>query len=139
MPKTIRTCEIKFRKKCPQIWEQLRATENETIRFCEACNKNVYLANTDKEAINFAEQGYCIAKEQTIKKQTYLVLGMPQKKMSRQDYEEMERARLDSDKDIALSNIQYTEMRCEECGYPIFPRWRENCLVCGTIVSREKA
>ncbi|HEX4947371.1 MAG TPA: hypothetical protein VFZ34_11930 [Blastocatellia bacterium] len=139
MQKTIRTCEVKFRKKCPQLWDDLKATENEAVRFCEECSKNVYYAKTDEEALNFAEQGYCIAKERIIGQQKKMVLGKPRKPMSRQAIEEMERVRLDSNKDIALSNIQYTEMRCSECGYPIFPRWRKNCLVCGTIVSGEKA
>lgn len=138
MQKTIRTCEVKFRKRCPQLWENLKETESEAVRFCEECSKNVYYAKTDQEAIGYAEQGFCIAKEKIVEQQKTIVLGMPAKPFTHQEYEEMEESRFDSDKDTALSNIQYTDVRCMECGYPIFPEWRKTCLVCTAVVSNEK-
>ena len=89
MQKTIRGCEVKFRKKCPQLWENLKPTENESVKFCDECSQNVYYAQTDQEAISYAEQGFCIAKEQYENERTTFTLGMPERRFTEKEYEEM--------------------------------------------------
>ena len=46
---------------CYQTWDKLTITNNESIRFCQDCNKNVYLAQTEAEVIKRAKLGQCIA------------------------------------------------------------------------------
>lgn len=132
---TVRTCEIKFQKKCPRLWENLRETESESIRFCESCNQDVYYVKTDEEALHHAEQRHCIAKENLERPDYPLVMGKPKRPTPLRVREQMAKVNLDGRKDNALSHLRYTDFRCTECGYPIFPVWRERCLVCRVTVS----
>lgn len=132
---SVKTCEIKFQKKCPRLWENLQKTESETVRFCESCNKDVYYVKTDEDALYHAEQRHCIAKENLERPDYPFVLGTPEEPTPPEVLEQMAKVELEDRKDNALSNLRYTDFRCTECGYPIFPVWREHCLVCGVKVS----
>ena len=137
MPGTIRTCEVKFRKQCPQLWERLQQTEDAAVRFCDECGKNVYYAKTNDEALGYAERGYCIAKESDVDNTRVMVLGMPEYVPTHEERLEWERERIESAKELMLNNLRYTDLRCQECGYPIFPTWRESCHVCQAPVPKE--
>lgn len=55
----IKNCEFLF--KCPRDWEQLSKTDNEGIRFCNVCDKGVYLAEDDDTLKLLAALGKCVA------------------------------------------------------------------------------
>jgi uncharacterized protein (TIGR02996 family) len=56
----IENCEP-FDFQCPKQWENLNATEDTGVRFCEECRKNVYYCNDIEEARNHAVAGDCVA------------------------------------------------------------------------------
>jgi hypothetical protein len=58
----IRNCMVRFRRVCPQTWEQLSSTSARAMRFCATCNREVFLCETDAEALEHAQAGHCIAK-----------------------------------------------------------------------------
>ena len=51
----------KFTYKCPLEWQNLTESDNENVRFCSTCEKNVYFAHSQSEVYYFAERGDCIA------------------------------------------------------------------------------
>lgn len=53
--------KVRFKYRCSKQWQEFQATKNETIRFCDACQENVYYCNDKKEADSHARQGHCIA------------------------------------------------------------------------------
>jgi predicted RNase H-like nuclease len=55
----IKQCE--FACQCPKTWENLLETNIETVRYCESCERNVYLSASVDEAYHNAEQGRCVA------------------------------------------------------------------------------
>jgi uncharacterized protein (TIGR02996 family) len=58
----LENCSISFRFRCPKQWEQLTPTDDgATVRFCEACEKNVYYCDSIEEARSHAEREHCIA------------------------------------------------------------------------------
>jgi len=52
---------IEFDYQCPRQWEQLRATDNDGIRYCEACHQDVYYCDTIMSAREHVEEGHCVA------------------------------------------------------------------------------
>jgi uncharacterized protein (TIGR02996 family) len=57
----VENCDDQFAFKCPKQWENLRATDEPTVRHCEACQKDVYYCNTTREAYDHAQKGDCVA------------------------------------------------------------------------------
>jgi hypothetical protein len=51
----ISNCEIKF--KCPNIWGNLKKTENPKVRFCDECQENVYIV---EDIENFPKDKKCV-------------------------------------------------------------------------------
>ena len=51
----------KFSFKCPKEWGGLTATDDQDIKFCDACKKNVYYCATVPEARDRAARGECVA------------------------------------------------------------------------------
>ena len=51
-------CEL---RSCSQTWRILDKTDNENIRHCQECNKDVYKANNMKEVEKITSEGDCIA------------------------------------------------------------------------------
>jgi hypothetical protein len=52
-------CEFEF--KCPLSWENLQKLENNDVRFCSSCEKNVYFAQSQNELDKLANEGKCVA------------------------------------------------------------------------------
>ncbi|MEM7757009.1 MAG: pentapeptide repeat-containing protein [Cyanobacteria bacterium P01_A01_bin.40] len=52
---------VRFDYQCPKYWDNLQATEDESIRFCDACQENVFYCSDKQEAEQHALQGHCIA------------------------------------------------------------------------------
>jgi predicted RNase H-like nuclease len=58
-PVKIEQCEFSFR--CPKTWDLLYETNIDCIRFCDECNRNVYLSRTVADANSHTAQGHCVA------------------------------------------------------------------------------
>jgi uncharacterized protein (TIGR02996 family) len=46
---------------CDRHWEDLQATEDRAVRFCDDCSQNVHYCDTIMEARDHAQAGHCIA------------------------------------------------------------------------------
>ncbi len=55
----IQQCEFAYQ--CPKTWENLLETNVETVRYCDSCERNVFLSASVDEAYHNAEQGHCVA------------------------------------------------------------------------------
>ena len=56
---TIRNC--KFAYKCSAKWDNLQETEDESIRFCDECQKEVFFCDSDDTLISLVKLNRCIA------------------------------------------------------------------------------
>jgi len=52
-------CEMKVR--CPKFWGDLKATDNDLIRDCDACGKQVHFISSQEELEEAAMKGTCVA------------------------------------------------------------------------------
>ena len=55
----IEHCEFSYR--CPKTWGSLYETNIDSIRYCNQCERNVYLSKTTAEANTHAAEGHCVA------------------------------------------------------------------------------
>ena len=55
----IRNCQFAF--KCEVVWENLEQKRSKKIRFCKACEKNVYFCDSDYELAEKIRQNRCVA------------------------------------------------------------------------------
>jgi hypothetical protein len=55
----IRNCSWGY--KCERIWDSLIATDSNNIRFCDACEKEVYLCKTKRELADSVLLNRCVA------------------------------------------------------------------------------
>ena len=58
--KQIAGCDWKFRNKCPEQWVRLERSEDDTVRNCNICNKNVYLCLESSQVKEHAKIGNCV-------------------------------------------------------------------------------
>ncbi len=49
-----------FKFECDEVWETLTETENENVRHCQRCDKNVYSVQSPEEFNAKAEKGNCV-------------------------------------------------------------------------------
>jgi|SRR5579871_709276 len=69
-------CRRFFKFLCPKVWQDLEPTDEETVRFCSSCRRNVYLC-TSREDID-RHAGECVALfYKTRTRQIYGELGEP--------------------------------------------------------------
>ena len=45
----------------PEKWDNLERSDNENVRFCGLCEKQVFKATSKKSFDNFAKQNKCVA------------------------------------------------------------------------------
>jgi uncharacterized protein (TIGR02996 family) len=57
----IENCGLRFQFRCPNRWELLKVTSDESVRYCGACRKNVYFCETIDEAKEHAANRHCVA------------------------------------------------------------------------------
>ncbi len=69
MPLTIRNCTFEF--KCTAKWYELTSTENDTINFCQDCQREVHLCENDEELATAVRLNRCV----TIYQQDDMVMG----------------------------------------------------------------
>jgi hypothetical protein len=58
-PALIRNCN--FILECPARWDDLGPTDQEGGRYCDACQRNVFMCNTQDELRVRIEQNDCVA------------------------------------------------------------------------------
>lgn len=135
----IRNCAVTFRRVCPQTWEGLRSTEEATIRFCDSCQREVFLCAADDEAVQHAKQGHCIAKPMPSRTNLRpVVLGRPETppRPPTTDEAALEEQYLrEAGKTQALRDVEYASRVCPQCGYPCAD-WLTTCKVCGYHIGR---
>jgi len=83
----IEHCELSYR--CPKTWDGLLATNIDSVRFCDQCDRNVYLSGTAQQANANAAMGRCVAvpieltpcsKEELEHRQ--MVVGLPRRPLA---------------------------------------------------------
>jgi hypothetical protein len=52
-------CTKLFKFRCPRTWDSLDETEEDNVRFCNSCQKNVHLCTTPEDIKRYT--GTCIA------------------------------------------------------------------------------
>ena len=52
---------VRFDYQCPKYWQKLQVTEDNSVRFCDTCQENVFYCTDKQEAEQHARQGHCIA------------------------------------------------------------------------------
>jgi len=56
---TIRNCNFAF--KCTAIWDALLETDDDLVRFCNGCQKEVFKCITDDMLSNYVRLNRCVA------------------------------------------------------------------------------
>ena len=133
----VATCKF-IKKPCPLRWESLNETDDENIRFCDQCEKNVHFCVSDEEAISHAKQNHCIAMPIIQYSGTHNIkIGEPDADWEddyeppSKEYEESSEARhIQASKIHSLKDIKYANRYCSQCNYPIAD-FRKYCWVCG--------
>lgn len=59
----VENCEWRFRYQCPHRWRNFAITDDDMVRFCPVCSRNVYLCIDDAAVMLHANLGHCIAKD----------------------------------------------------------------------------
>jgi len=90
---------------CDKTWADLKPTDDNNVRHCESCSKNVHFCDNLADAREHSQEGHCIAVDLgIIRREGDLVpraafLGQPSKEVLRKTYEEdvdpVSQARLD--------------------------------------------
>lgn len=57
----VENCQVRFRFKCPKKWQSLKLTDDSGVRFCDACQENVFYCGSVGDARHHAMQGHCVA------------------------------------------------------------------------------
>ncbi len=53
--------ECQFSFKCPQVWQLLTPTEQDGVRYCGECQREVFLCSSEEELQTHAKQNHCVA------------------------------------------------------------------------------
>ena len=57
----IRNCPIEFRFQCPMTWNELTPTNDNLVRRCNSCGRDVHLCTAKTDANRIGRRGDCIA------------------------------------------------------------------------------
>jgi uncharacterized protein (TIGR02996 family) len=87
-----RNYRVRFDYLCDRRWEDMQATDDRAVRFCDACKKNVHYCDTIMEAREHAQEGHCIAVDLGVPRCAVDLVprvwaGMPSAEMLRQEEE----------------------------------------------------
>jgi uncharacterized protein (TIGR02996 family) len=58
---SVENCPVQFAYAYPKRWEAFRPTGDATVRFCDACHRQVYYCSTLEQARDHAKAGDCVA------------------------------------------------------------------------------
>lgn len=56
---SLRNCKFAFR--CTRTWKSLHPSDNESVRFCDDCARDVHLCRTDRELLEAVQADKCVA------------------------------------------------------------------------------
>ncbi len=56
---TIRNCKFAF--KCSAKWDELQETEDDSIKFCDDCQKEVFFCENDDDLVAQVRLNRCVA------------------------------------------------------------------------------
>ena len=57
---------VRFEYKCPKQWADLKPLEDQSTRFCQACEQTVYYCDSIRLARQHAAEGHCVAVDSAI-------------------------------------------------------------------------
>jgi hypothetical protein len=136
MKKTVRRCGavVRWQVRCPRSWDALTPTDEADVRHCSQCNEQVHFCRDDRETIEHARAGHCIAREEpSANELPALVLGRATEVVSWTAAEEEALARMVRERGIeeALRSGDWgvSARVCPQCGYAV-PGFRPTCYVC---------
>jgi hypothetical protein len=139
MRRTVRRCVIELRA-CPQDWNELAPTDEPDVRHCASCQRNVFFCASDRETLEHAGRGECVARlepDPADLPKLQIVVGRPEISEQPIPTAEQEAAatlsRRESGIHEALARLKYNCTSCSACAYPV-PTFRKTCYVCGTAV-----
>lgn len=99
---------LQFDFVCDKTWADMRPTDDNKVRHCEACSKNVYFCDNLADAREHSQDNHCIAVDLGIIRQDddltprMMFAGQPSRESLRRSYEEdvdpVSQARLDARK-----------------------------------------
>lgn len=130
--KTIRNCSVKVKYNCPKNWEDLEPTENESVKHCSSCDKDVYYCRSDTETLEHAKIGNCIARElPSTDELPIMFLGRveAQPEETADQTKALEWTRREVAIDEAL-NRKNPSKHCFGCGFAT-SEWSKKCKICG--------
>jgi hypothetical protein len=143
LKKKIRNCHVRMEVICPKVWDELKETGTETIRFCMQCEKQVYYCDNAEDTLKHAQAGHCIARAcPDDHSQQPMMLGMPAPQQplgpTEDDIAEFELLRRENAISEVLLNIaSFSAIRCPVCEYPL-TKLRPSCRVCGYRIEENK-
>lgn len=109
---------LRFDFICDQTWTDMEPTDDDKVRHCETCNKNVYFCDNLADAREHSQGGHCIAGDLGIIRRDgdltprSFFAGRPSREDVRQTYEEdvdaVPQARLDARKQPRIKLLEDT-------------------------------
>jgi hypothetical protein len=105
------------------------------VKFCGTCSREVFLCDSDAEAVAHARAGHCIAKpvpDLSGLPPARIILGKPEVPAPEPRLEErllIEQHSHEVGKINALRDVEYASRTCPRCGYPCAD-WLRVCGVC---------
>lgn len=57
----IRNCDVRFQTRCPKQWADLTPTDENTVRYCNECQQNVYFCHSSEELKRRTGNDQCVA------------------------------------------------------------------------------
>ena len=82
-PAVIRNCN--FILECPARWDGLGPTDQEAVRYCDVCQRKVFMCHTEDELRERIEQNECVAVQ--LPRFVVPMVGVPARE---QDWEDAE-------------------------------------------------
>ncbi|MFK5914118.1 MAG: hypothetical protein QM484_07070 [Woeseiaceae bacterium] len=70
----IKNCEFKY--KCPKDWFELEESDDDNIRHCNKCEKNVYFCESEAELKKAIKKNRCVAITSINNGEDSMMLGM---------------------------------------------------------------
>ena len=68
-----------FRFKCPKLWESLELTGDDSVRFCDQCNRTVHYCKTPLQLHAAIVANQCVAVEiqESVDSESRMMFGDP--------------------------------------------------------------
>jgi uncharacterized protein (TIGR02996 family) len=67
----LENCDVRFELRCPKRWDQLTATPNDTVRYCQACERQVTYCKSIVDARRLAQSGACVAVDASVPRRAH--------------------------------------------------------------------